>query len=343
MTLPAAYSSFAVAAAQEPLSTASSNTLLQDSDPALFHALAYWTFILNTYAGPRLVQACAGANLTTQNGPITQAVAQAYPYEPQQEYLETQLQFPLLAVYRTATEYNKYTIGWYDDKCAFDLLYVLPPMLAGQTEQIRPILRAAEREIRYKTIQTFDPGYTPPGGTLGQSPWGLAFAGIEEIGWERGNHGFLESTGNLLFPCLRMQGWFKERDMYVRTGAGTLAGVDVTGDLMGADGTRIDPFVQASVPYPPPTITGLSVMTGSHAGGTTVVITGTGFLQGGPTPPGPPNVTFAATAAATFAWQSATQITVTTPAMLPGTYSLTLVNADGQTLTTAAPLQFTFA
>lgn len=82
-----------------------------------------------------------------------------------------------------------------------------------------------------------------------------------------------------------------------------------------------------------PTITSISPTTGSTAGGTTVVITGTGLS-------GATAVTFGATAATTFANNSATQVTATSPAGT-GTVDVRVTTAGGTSATSAAD-QFTY-
>ncbi|NLS27358.1 hypothetical protein S2M10_23530 [Sphingomonas sp. S2M10] len=82
-----------------------------------------------------------------------------------------------------------------------------------------------------------------------------------------------------------------------------------------------------------PTITSISPTTGSTAGGTTVVITGTGLS-------GATAVTFGATAATTFANNSATQVTATSPAGT-GTVDVRVTTPGGTSATSAAD-QFTY-
>jgi large repetitive protein len=74
---------------------------------------------------------------------------------------------------------------------------------------------------------------------------------------------------------------------------------------------------------PPPVISGLTPTTGPEAGGTSVVITGTGFT-------GATNVSFGGTSAATYTVNSPTQITATTPAGTGDvTVSVTTANGTG--------------
>ncbi len=321
------YANFKVAGTSLPLPNPGVNTLLRDADPAIFFALDFWAFVITTYVGPRLMTAVAG---TTAN--IQYPVAQKYPYNPTPEMFETQIGFPLLAVYRKRTTYARKTAGWQDDVCTFELVYVLPPLSASQCEQILPIMRDVEMTITRKTTQGFDPAYTPPGGTLGQQPWTLSLAGLERIEFTDGEHGAFEGTGNMYFPCLRMRGSFVERDMYVPA-ATKFAGGDITATLVASDGTAISNFDQASTQQAP-TLTSLGVTSGTQNGGTTVGVTGTLFLNGA-------RVLFGSTPATGVVWNSATSLTCVTPAVSgTGVVSVSVLNPDGQSV--VKPTAYTF-
>ncbi len=85
-----------------------------------------------------------------------------------------------------------------------------------------------------------------------------------------------------------------------------------------------------------PTVTGRSPTSGPTGGGTSVVITGTGFLAA----PGIGAVKFGATNA-TYTINSNTQITATSPARPAGTYDITVATPGG-TSATSANDQFTY-
>jgi hypothetical protein len=81
-------------------------------------------------------------------------------------------------------------------------------------------------------------------------------------------------------------------------------------------------------------VTGVSPKAGGTAGGTSVTITGTGFLSA-------TAVSFGATAASPFTIVSDTSITVASPARAAGTIDITVVNAAG-TSTTSTADKFTY-
>jgi hypothetical protein len=85
-----------------------------------------------------------------------------------------------------------------------------------------------------------------------------------------------------------------------------------------------------------PTVTSISPTAGPTGGGTTVIITGTGFSAA----PGTGAVRFGATTA-TYTINSNTQITATAPAAAAGTYDITVTTVGGTSATSAAD-QFTY-
>ncbi|HEY5162226.1 MAG TPA: glycoside hydrolase family 44 protein [Terriglobales bacterium] len=79
-----------------------------------------------------------------------------------------------------------------------------------------------------------------------------------------------------------------------------------------------------------PAVSSVSPVSGPAAGGTSVIITGTGF-----NPVGTTLVTFGGTAATSVTVNSATQITATTAAHTAGAVNVVVTNPDGQTSTLA--------
>jgi hypothetical protein len=326
-----AYAGFQDGAVVEPLAIDGNVYDLQLADPALFYALDFFSWVITNYPGTRLVSTAQRLGATA----IQSAVGYRYPSLPSPDVFQaTQIKFPLLAVGRTETLTGRLTASWEHDRGLFELVYALPPGLtAGQKEGLLPHLHAVAQALHNKVTQGWDPGYTPPGGTLGQSPWLPQFAGVENIGFgdpyrdfaKSVTYGYLEDTGNLLAPCIRMYGYMTERDQYnsAAVGAVKLAGFDVTTDLVASDGAVVDPFVQVSTQMAP-TITNVTPSSGPHAGGTSLTVTGTLFLPG-------PVVYVGTQRAFGVTWNSATSLTVVTPANAnPGTVGITVINRDGQ-------------
>jgi len=88
----------------------------------------------------------------------------------------------------------------------------------------------------------------------------------------------------------------------------------------GQSGTLSNGYTYTS---PAPTVTAISPVSGTTAGGTAVTITGTGFLTGA-------TVTLGGTAATNVTVASATSITATTPAHAAGPVNVVVTNTDTQ-------------
>jgi len=100
----------------------------------------------------------------------------------------------------------------------------------------------------------------------------------------------------------------------------------------GGTGTLPGAFTYQAPPPPAPTVSGVAPTTGPTAGGTTVTVTGTNFASGA-------TVSFGG-AAGTATVQSATSITVTTPARAAGAAGVTVRNPDGGSFTLANAFTF---
>lgn len=318
------YGAFANAGATYPLDPASAQTLLRDADPAIFFALDFFSFLITHYVGDRLIAAAKGANFASS---IPAAVVQRYPWDPDLELVGNQFKFPLLSIARRVSTHKRKTIGWEDDRSTFDLLYALPPLMGGQAEAVLPILRAVSVVLRHGTTQSFDPAYAPPGGNLGDSPWAVPFAGVEEFGFDSSTYGTMPGTGTLKFPALIMSGYIVERDF--RLPGDAFAGGDITAALGGVDG----PVMAQQATQQAPTITSVSPATGASAGGTVVTITGTLFLPGATVLFGSLHVLATVT--------TTTLTCAAPPAGGPGVVDVTVINGDGQTTTARGAFSYT--
>lgn len=337
------YATFQTANAVFPLTNTSGNTLLQDADPALYHALAFWSAMIQQHVGTRLVAAMTAAGVSTAGGSITSAVMAQYPYDVTDYMVESQVVFPCLAAFRRSTSTRKLAADYEDDTTKLSLMYVLPPLTAAQAEQVFPILGAVYKVLRNRTTAGWDPSYTPPGGaSVTPGPWSAAYANIEEIGITSAEFGKLPGEGNLIFPTLLCDAYVIERDNYVAdatSGNVKYAGGDIAVSLVNpADGTSIANVVQTSTQLAP-TLTSLSVTTGTIQGGTAVTITGTLF---NPAWTRPHSVYFGGVQATSVVVVNATTITCVTPAVAgPGVVAVTFTNGDGQSASLGAAYTYT--
>jgi hypothetical protein len=114
------------------------------------------------------------------------------------------------------------------------------------------------------------------------------------------------------------------------TPAAAAGSVAVT--VTNSNGQSVDPandftFVSG------PTLTSVSPSSGSTTGGTTVTLTGSGFLTGA-------TVAFGSVASSAVTVQSSTQITALTPAASAGTVTVTVTNSNGQSASLASAFTF---
>ncbi len=96
----------------------------------------------------------------------------------------------------------------------------------------------------------------------------------------------------------------------------------VVANTDGQSGTLTNGFTYVS-PNPAPTVTSIAPTSGTTAGGTSVTITGTGFLSGA-------SVTLGGTAATSPNVVNSTTLTATTPAHAAGAVNVVVTNTDGQ-------------
>jgi len=326
------YSNFRRGAAVFPLTASTVNSLLQDADPAVFFALDYLTFVLNQEIGTRLV-----AQAQLAGAPILQAVAQQTPQDPEPFLQSEQFSFPLLAVYRKSSALHQLTASYRDDVSLWEVAYILPPLTAGQSEQILPILHAAKMALDDRAEVGRDSDYTPPivGAAAGDSVWGASYANLEAIKFTTATHGRLPKSESLWFHAIILEAEVKERTNKIAGSLSVFGGADLIEDVAAGDGTKVLAVVSVSTQQAP-TFTTIAAATGGVAGGTNVTLTGTMFQ-------GPVTVSFGgALTANPPVVVSATSITCTTPAHPnAGAVDVVITNADGQSVTLTAGFTYT--
>ena len=125
---------------------------------------------------------------------------------------------------------------------------------------------------------------------------------------------------------------------------GRLRAIPSNGDAVWATGHTLSdaqldayppPFMDVTPPPPAPSITAISPVSGSTAGGTILTITGTGFT-------GATSVKFGLTNASSFTVNSSTSITATAPVHTAGAVFVTVTTPDGTSASVAAS-SFTFS
>ncbi len=121
---------------------------------------------------------------------------------------------------------------------------------------------------------------------------------------------------------------------FTATTAGTFAFVCNIPDCGSGHNSMFSSLKVNAVTNPAPTVSSIAPTSGSTAGGTSITITGTGFLAGA-------TVKFGGVAATNVTLNSSTSLSATTPAHAAGTVDVLVTNSDGKAATLSQA--FTFA
>ena len=307
---------------QFPLTSSTANPLLKDADPAVWYALDFYKSVLATHIGPRLLAEAAKCS-----APITAAVAATTWIDPGASPIDPTFRFPLLSVFRQASEFGYRTTIWTHTTSTWGVTYLLPPLAtAGQAMPLVPIFKSVEDVILDRTEKGMDPAYAS-----GVSAW--ASAGIEQARFVKGSYGmFVVPDGRQFF--LGWHGTLEviEREMPATGAFGAFGAVDLHEDLVDpATQTTIADVVQdkSDVAEPsggysaPPTITSVTPASGPAAGGTTITLAGTNFFAGCA-------VSIDGVRCTSVGVASPQSLTCVTPAHAAGgPYMVAVVNANG--------------
>lgn len=328
--MPSSPNNFVFGGVAYPLTTSSGNTLLRDADPSLYALLDFYSNMITTLIGARLVAAAAAALSPTLQPPFTSAVAYLLPDDPAKHVHGEQVKFPLLAIYRRSGELASRTTIKRHRICELEVAYVLPPLDEAQSELLKPILHTIGDVLDCVTELGFFPTYTPPfsGAAAGSSVWQPT--GLAEVGFVSDTYG--EYFGNdLVFPAWVGKLRLKEQ-IGAPTGLTPFAAVDIQVDLQSSDGTTVNAAVLDATDTneppegysAPPKVTSISPVTGPAAGGTNITVTGTGFRSGA-------TVSIGGVLCTNIVVVSSMSITATTPAGTSGQIAACIVvNQDGQ-------------
>lgn len=274
------YGSFTYGAVKFPIPTDGTGpggpgaSFLRDGDPTIYYLLEFCKKMIEVYVGPRLISEAAIVGFDVLHGPVGETL----PLNPEPFLLENQIRFPLLAAYRQSSKFE--WIG--RSKNIVDdmvLVYVLPPMTAGEAERLMPTLHAVALAIDNRVEQGFDPNYTPsaPTGTTGEPFW--TRANLTSVGLKTVQYGSFMSDENIFFPAVTMTLEVKARSGFSLEEFEELTGINVHEDLVAPDQPTYPDLVEFEVDVPMK-LTLVSPNTGTKAGGTTVTLTGQNFRAG---------------------------------------------------------------
>lgn len=252
-----------------PLTTSTTNSLLQEADPALHYSIALFESVLNTYVAPALLARAAAEGLN-----FPSAVEKTLHFEPTPFLLSDQLVFPLFCLYRSEEAWAMQNRSFNRDLSTWEWAYVLPPLTPRQIEQLHPILRTVAVTINAFAMQSYDPEFEA-GQTLRE------LSGIQKMTAGQTKYGQFEPIdGNTRWwKAVTGQLLVQERDDIVVEAFDTFEGVNHDIDLTNIDGTQVTAFVEVDTP-PLITLTDINPKSGTKAGGAIVEIDGEGFQVG---------------------------------------------------------------
>lgn len=200
-----------------PLSASSTNSLLQDVDPAVFYLLDFFAKVLKQHMGARFDQ-CAAA--VGRSDLIGQVVANSIPFDPSPFLQDTQYDFPLLCIFRQSSKYEHKTQSHYAIRSKLALLYILPPFSAGQFETMHLFRVAAQKVLHDRGMQGFDDNVNN----------GASFAaagGMQDFEMNGDNFGnFPDPKSEMYMPTLMIDLGFAERSEQDIRNFSPLAGID---------------------------------------------------------------------------------------------------------------------
>lgn len=248
-----------------PLASSTAKSLLEDADPAIFHALGFLSWAFDNYFGTRLK---AQAQLNGLNFP--KAVVTTAAIEPVPFLFSDQFRFPSFHLWRARDQWAEQTMVWDKSTSTWEFAYVLPPLTPVQARELTPILRSASVTLRRVIHMGFDPGYKG-----GEKIWNTAklqkaalldvsYGGFEHLAQSEKFYRAISGTISVI-----------EREMPVLSAYDPFDGVDADLNMQATDGTVVD-FGEVAT-YAPPSITSILPKSGKTAGGTLVTIAGSGF------------------------------------------------------------------
>lgn len=186
---------FKVGGINSPLPASTSNSLLKDADPVIYYMLQFFAAVLNLHMGSRWNAEVA---LAGRSDLSNLTVNHKLPYDPVPYLQENQYKFPLLACYRKSETYAELTSAWYNITSNLHIIWIMPPMSAGQMERLAPFMSHVARTIVDRTEQGLDTNYNS-----GQNVW--AASGLSRIRIMSCSYGNIPTETNQYYPTLMME------------------------------------------------------------------------------------------------------------------------------------------
>ncbi len=270
--MPFGFRRFKIGGVEYPLTADTTNTLLQDGDPALYYALDLFETMLDEYIGERLL---AQAALLGYNFPS--AVARAIHYEPSPFLQAHDMAFPLFALYRSEEAWDRHTVSFEKATSIWSWAYVLPPLEPVAIERLSPIIQNVAKVISIAAMQSFDPNWQQNqtlrdlSGIQSMKAGPVRYLDIEMLDGDQ-NRWWRAVSGKLIV---------EERTSIVLEALDEFEGANVSVDLDPGDDTKIEDFVVVNS-FSPAVLEQVLPNAGTKAGGAYFEIIGQGFRPGTP-------------------------------------------------------------
>jgi len=217
--------------------TITGNSLLEDCDPAIFHMLGYFRFVLDYGFSTRWLSEAQAAGVN--NISTTSCVGEYVSYDPTEYFQTTQYKFPLLAMYRAEENYTEVTRSYFAAQGTVKVLFALPPLEAAQYNKLNPILVRMARAILDRNEQGWDPNYL--NGQLVYQTAGIMGSKVENC--SLGKIKKMDNS-NLYFPAFELTFTIDERRNEVAGAYSMLDGID--GYVNISDGNSELDFIEFS-------------------------------------------------------------------------------------------------
>lgn len=257
-----------------PLTSATTNSLLRDADPAVYYALDLFATVIREYVGDRLLAQAALEGLR-----FPSAVERTLHFEPSPFLQAHDMVFPVLALYRTEEGWDQHTVSFEKDTSTWTWCYVLPPLTPRQIEQLNPILRSVAVVMSTFGMQSFDPSWEAGATLRDKSGIQKMIAGpVRYLDIE-----MLDGGQDQWWRAVSGKLIVQERSALVTDALDTFEGANVTLDMDPTEsgGNVVEEFVEARS-YPAPVITAILPDSGSKVGSVPFTVQGTGFRPGTP-------------------------------------------------------------
>jgi hypothetical protein len=254
-----------------PLTSSTTNTALEDGDPALHYALSLFETVIEEYVGERLLAQAAIEGLN-----FPSAVAKAIHYEPSPFLQAHEMEFPLLALYRTEEMWSNHTAAFDKSVSVWSWAYVFPPMGPREIDKLDPLLKSVAVVVSTFAMQSFDPSWEDGqtlrdlSGIQKMEAGPVKYMDFEPI--DGGQNKWWRAVTGKLIVAERADIVFEDLDVF--------EGVSTKVDLAEPEGT-VASFVEVET-HLPPIIAQILPASGTKAGAAYFEILGTGFRPGTP-------------------------------------------------------------